>query len=305
MEEGRAAESALAQLRAQLGASVDNNATVADVVAALQSQLAGAASQNAQLASALSAAQQEVTNFKAQLAAAQGDLQTTTDSLSRNRELVSLFDQLNAVNLDDVVQGGLAAAAGSLSGALALGPLVMQGVNAGRTLLASFEQTLPVFREAMTWLGDQVLNLRLGLYTIEATARKTIGAALNGLNTVFGGFISYVLDHLPFNLGANVKATLNATQTILAGLADVLDGTDQKVLGTISPLVSEGPLDLAKTLVEPLREQTLKPAEQIVSALDEANQAFKTSLESPARLALAQRAEIHSKIEAFRQVNRL
>ena len=305
IDEGHAAEAALAELRAQLGASVDNHATVADVVAALQSQLVSATSQNAQLASALSAAQQEITHIKAQFEAAQSDLASTQERVTKQGTLLGLFDQLNGVDLDSVVQGGLSAAAGGLSTLLALGPLVTQGVEAGRSLLISFEQTLPTFREAMTWLGDQVLTLRLGLYGIESTARKTIDAALSGLNTVFGGFVSFVLDHLPFNLGANVKATLNATLTVLTGLVDVLDGTDTKVLGAISPLVSEGPQDLAKTLVEPLREQTLKPAEQIVSALGEADQTFKTALESPARLALAQRAEIRARIAAYREVNRL
>jgi len=305
MEEGAAAEAALAELRAQLGASTPGSATVADVVAALQSQLASATGQNGQLASALSTTQQEIANLKSQLAAAQGNLGAATDSLNKHRELVTLFDQLNGVDLDGVLQGGLAAAAGGLSTALALGPLVTQGVTLGRNLLASFEQTLPGLRDAMTWLGDQVLRLRLGLYAIEAAARQTINAALSGIATVFGGFISFVLDYLPFNIGANVKATLNATQSLLTGLVEVLDGTDQKVLGIISPLVSAGPQDLAKTLVEPLREQSLKPAGQLVMALGEADQTFKASLESPARLALAQRAEIRARIAAYRQSNRL
>ena len=296
MDKGAAAEAALADLRAQLGAAADGSATVADVVAALQSQLASALSQNTQLAGALSATQQEIAAMKSQLG-------TTTDQLARHKELVSLYDQLEAAGLDSVVQSGLSAAAGGLSAALGLGPVVAEGLTAAGSLLDNFEQTLPTLREAMTWLGDQTVSLRLSLYAIETAARRTINAALTGLTSVFGGFASFVLDHLPFNIGGNVRATLDATQALFGGLTAALDGADEKVLGAISPLVSEGPQDLSRTLVTPLREKAFAPAGQMVSALSEANKTFVEALESPARVALSQRADVRARLAAFRQTN--
>jgi hypothetical protein len=122
---------------------------------------------------------------------------------------------------------------------------------------------------------------------------------------VFGGFVSYVLDHLPFNIGGNVRATLTATQDLLVNVEEAAADMSTQVLDRISKYVSDGPQNWKRTLVTPLRNKTLTPAANLLSALAEADTAFTTALHEPVTAALDQRAQIRAQIAALRAANQL
>lgn len=312
LEGGSVSELAVSNLQEQLEAAqaaqaaLDlSNAALQTQLTALQGQLASATGQNAQLASALSITQQEATDIKTQLAAAQTQLSDSTTQLSKHQELASLYTQLEGVDLDTVVTTGLAAMSTGLGTLSGLAPVLHQGLVLARTLLISFEQALPDLQDAMTWLGDQVLNIRLNLYAIENAAQRTINQAVNGLTEVFGEFANFVLDNLPFNIGDKVRETLATLQSLLNGLVDMADGTDEKVLGRISRRVGDGPQGWKRTLVKPMRDKTLASVEQMLTAITEAETTFTTNLNDPAQAALKERTALKEKIVAFREANGL
>src|SRR5438876_12008470 len=110
-----------------------------------QSQLAAAATQNVQLAGAVNAAQQEAGDLKANLAVAQTALATATQRLARSKELITLYNQLDGVGLDNVVASGLGVVGGALAGVAGPAGLLRDGVDAAHGLLTNFEQVLPNF----------------------------------------------------------------------------------------------------------------------------------------------------------------
>jgi|GEM_PF-1113039 len=312
LEAGSVSEVAVSNLQAQLEAAqaaqatLDlSNAALQKQLTDLQGQLASTTGQNAQLASALSTTQQEATDLKTQLATAQTQLSDTHLQLTKHQELTGLYDQLEGVDLDTVVTTGLVAMSTGLGAVSGLAPVLREGLALARTLLISFEQALPDFQEAMTWLGDQVLNLRLNLFAIENAAQRTVDQAISGLTEVFGEFANFVLDHLPFNIGGKVRETLSTIQQLLNGLTDMADGTDEKVLGRISKRVSDGPQSWKRTLVKPIREKTLSPIERMLIAITDAETTFTTDLNDPAQTALEQRTALKEKIADFRAANGL
>ena len=175
----------------------------------------------------------------------------------------------------------------------------------GFVQLVAFEQVLPDFNGAMTWLGEQVVKLKVGLWTVESSAQATSNAALGGLTAAFGGFVGFVLDHLPFNIGDKVRGTLGSVQTVLGSLTEMTDAAPDKVLLKISKHVDDGPQSWKNTLVTPLREQTLAPADQVLAAVNGAGNAFTTSLKDPATAAIAQREALRQQIAAYRAANNI
>ena len=272
---------------------------------ALQTQLNAVLSQKVELTAALSTAQQETADLKTQLTNQQAELEAVNSQLAKSKELIGLYELLDGVNLDAAVEAGLAAVSGGLTTSLGLTPALREGLIKARDLLAEFEQSLPDIQEAMNWVGEQVVILKLGLYAIEAAAQRTVNELLTGLEAAFGGFVKFILDHLPFGLGENVKHTLAATQTLLVSLPGVADGLNEKVLGKISPHVNAGAKHWKRTLVEPIREQALSPAEALLQQLSETNTAFVNALQEPAQTALQQRVDLRKKIAAFRTANNL
>jgi hypothetical protein len=305
LDQGARAEAAVQALQTQLAAASSANAsldvsaaTLQSQVAQLQGQLNAAISQNAELAATLSTAQTESTDLRAQLDAASAQL-------ARYKELAGLYDLLEGVNLDLVAQTGLTAMAAGLAATLGGAAVLGDGLTAARDLLAKFEKTLPDFDAAMEWLGEQVVALKVGLFAIESAAQKTINKVITGLEQTFGGFAEFVLDHLPFNIGANVRKTLSATQDLLAGVLTLSDDLTDNVLGKISKYVGDGPQGWKTTLVKPLNEKALTPTEQMLASLKQADATFAASLRDPVTAALAQRTLIREQIAALRSAHKL
>ncbi len=274
-------------------------------VADLQSQLAFASSQNAQLATDLSSAQARSTELEAQFVATQSQLDATNAQLARSKELIALFDQLEGVGLDGATQSGLAAVAGGLSAAAGHVPTLRQGVAMARSLLDDFELTLPNFQTTLNWLGEQIVNLKVTLSAIELSAQHTLNATIAGAAAAFGGLIKFVLDHLPFNIGQSVEDTLANTQALLTRLPTVLSGAEDKFLVGLGQHLGEGQKGWRRSLVAPVREQTLAPADQLLAAVEEANTQFAASLNDPVQTALARRAALRQTIAAFRTANNI
>jgi hypothetical protein len=270
-----------------------------------QTQLAAAASQNVQLAGAVSAAQQEANDLKAKLAAAQTALDTANEHLAVGNQLIGLYNQLEAVGLDNVVATGLGVLGGALAGVAGPAALLRDGLDAAHGLLTAFEQVLPNFSGAMAWLGEQVVKIKVALWAVETTAQQTANSTLSGVTAVFGGFVGFVLDHLPFNIGANVRKTLSEVQTLLEGVTAMADQAPDQVLLKISRYVDDGPHGWKQAMVTPLRVNTLAPAGDVLAAVSGASAAFQTSLHEPASAALQERQVLRDQIASFRSAHGL
>jgi hypothetical protein len=265
-----------------------------------QTQLAAATSQNTQLAGAVNAAQHEADDLKSKLASAQAALEAANERLARSKELISLYNQLEGAGLDNVVSSGLGVVGGVLAGVAGPAALLRDGVDAAHGLLNNFEQVLPNFSGAMAWLGEQVVKIKVALWAVETSAQQTANSTLSGLTAVFGGFVGFVLDHLPFNIGANVRKTLSEVQSLLEGVTAMSDQAPDQVLLKISRYVGDSPQGWQQAMVKPLRNNTLAPADQVLAAVSGASEAFKTSLNEPANAALQQRQVLRDQIANFR-----
>lgn len=304
------AAASLADLRLQLDSANAGRAalelsysTLQAQAADWQAQLSAAASQNAQLSGALSTAQTDNANLQNQLASVQAALDAANARLGQSTALVDLYAQLDAVGLDGVVEGGLGMVTGALAAVGGPAAALRSGVDAARGLLATFEATLPEFKDAMAWLGEQVVRLKVGLWSVESTAQATANSAVTGLVAAFGGFAGFVLDHLPFNIGEKVRQTLGAVQGVLTGTNDLASQAPDKVLLKISKHVEDGPQHWSQTLVAPLNAQTLTPANDVLTSVAGAESTYTTSLKDPATNLIAQRRALREQIAAYRAAN--
>ncbi len=268
-----------------------------------QAQLALANSQNAQLSTSLTAAQQEAAGLQGQLGTAQAALDTANVKVTRTGELVGLFEQLEAVGLDGAIEGGLSTVSGALLGLLTPAGALRGGLDSARGLLANFELSLPDFAGAMAWLGERVVQLKVGLWSVESSAQETAGTALAGMASAFSGFVGFVIDHLPFNIGTKVRATLASTESVLTHVNEMTDNAADKVLLKISQKVEDGPQSWKRTLVEPLKAEALNRADEVLAAVSSTDAAYQTALKAPAETALQQRRALREQIAAFRANN--
>lgn len=306
------AHSVIAQLQSQLAAAQFEKttlegsfATLNQQVLTLDSQLGAATTQNAQLATSLTDSQKESETLKNQLAELQFKLTGAEGKLIEYKDLIGLYDQLENVGLDTLAQNGLQTAAGGLTSALGLLPLVQTGLQSARGLLDEFEKVLPDFHDGLTWLSGQIINLKLGLFALEKAAQTTLTNAATGVVAVFGGFITFVLDYLPFDIGKQTRAAFDNAQSVITQTSEMTARTDDRVFNKMSRYVSDGPNNWQKKLVSPLREQTMAPTDQLLTAVNDAHTTFNTALSAPVQAALEQRAGLRQKIVEHRVAHAL
>jgi hypothetical protein len=307
LSDKEAALAAMQQFQAQVADARQQNLSLDAIVTSLQGQvaqldaeLAATTSQNAQLANALTAAQQEALSAKTQLAEAQAKLEAAEARLTQFQDLITLYEQLESVGLDTLAQDGLKSAAAGLATAMGVTPLVQSGVQTAASLLDEFEKLLPAFNAGLAWLSEQMIQLKLNLHSLERTAKTTLAEAATGVVAVFGGFIKFVLDYLPFNIGQQTRAAFGAAQAVIVNTADVAAQTDAQLLEPVWRYVSGGPNSWEKQLVRPLREQTLLPARRLAAAVEQAQATFDATLQTPLQTALEQRAQIKARIKEQR-----
>lgn len=270
-----------------------------------QTRLAAATAQNGQLASAVNAAQQDANDLKSKLTSVQGALTAANDRLARSQDLIGLYNQLDGVGLDNLLSSGLGVVGGALAGVAGPAAFLRAGVDAAHGLLTDFEQVLPNFSSAMAWLGQQVVNTKVGLWAVEMSAQQAANSTVSGLTAVFGGFVGFVLDHLPFDIGANVRKTLTEVQNLLDGVTAMSDQAPDQVLLKISRYVDDGAQGWRQAMITPIRNNTLAPADQVLVAVSGASQTFKTSLNDPAVAALQKRQALRDQIASFRATHNL
>ncbi|MCS6909903.1 MAG: hypothetical protein NZM11_04965 [Anaerolineales bacterium] len=307
LSEKEAALAAAQQLQAQVADARLHNQSLDALITSLQgrvaqldAELAAATSQNAQLANALTAAQQEALSAKTQLVEAQTKLKAAEARLAEFQDLIGLYEQLESVGLDTLAQDGLKLAAGGLATAMGVTPLVQSGVQTATSLLDEFEKLLPTFNAGLGWLSEQVIQLKLNLLTLERAAKTTLAEAATGVVAVFGGFIKFVLDYLPFNIGERTRAVFSVVQAVIVNTSDVASQIDAQLLEPLWRYVSGGPNSWEKQLVKPLREQTLLPASRLASAVEQAQATFDAALQTPLQAALQQRIQLKTKIAEHR-----
>lgn len=300
------------ELRAQLLAALEANALLQTEAAATKSNLTLAVDQNAQLVTTLSAAQTEAAGLQTQVATLQSQLEATAQQLeaanvqaAKAQTLIAMYEQLESLGLDALTQEGLARMGQQLLTTIESLPVVRDGLALARSLLDNFEETLPAWEESLNWLSEQLGWLTAGLGLIEQAAGQVISATFTGLTEIFHGFVNFILEHLPFNIGTRASETLNTTQVVIARLPSVVGDADAKIVQSFKARVGQGDEGWSRTLIRPLRERALSPADKLAASVKDTEATFASALKTPLEATLEQRAALRAAIAQFRAENQL
>lgn len=300
------------ELRAQLLTALESNTTLQGEVSAAKSNLTIAVDQNTQLVTTLSGAQAESATLKTQVATLQSQLDVTglqleaaNAQIAKAQTLIALYDQLESLGFDDLTRAGLTDMGQQLLTTVESLPVVREGLALARTLLNDFEETLPGWDERLDWVSEQLGWLSAGLGLIEQAAGQVISSTFTGITEIFQGFVNFILEHLPFNIGIRTSETLNTTQAVIARLPSVLGDLDTRVVKSFKARVGQGEDGWGHTLIRPLREKALSPADRLAAALKDTETTYATALKAPVEAALAQRATLRAAIQKFRTENQM
>jgi len=272
-------------------------------IEALQAQLAEAQSERLALRAQLDAAQVEI----GRLAGERDTLSVNQEVLSAEAEqarreadrlgqVVSLYEQMDAVGLDNVVAAGMGPLGMMLMGLQGGRLLLESGVQEAARLLATVEVQSPAIANGLLWLENQVAALSLLLQQLENALRDVL-SPVEPITTQIGNFIGQIIDMLPFGVGQHIRAGLEAIGLILTHIPELVASINPMFLTPLRQWVSpDGDKGLVPEVVRPISANLVNPAQQVAESVSALETTYNDQLKTPVEQALVTRAQIRSMI---------
>ncbi len=278
-----------------------NNSAATELFA----QLAAVQAENVRLQAKLDAAERRLQtdhsgNEQAELL--RMELDSTTQQVSLLSGLVALYEQLEAVDLGEILDQGLASVTTGITSLLDDVPTLSEGIEAGRQALDELEDHIPALENGRRWIDDQISRLQTYHSLIEALLISIVDATGPFLQ-MLNEWVQKILKWLPFGIGQQTSDLMQAISNLLMETPQTVDGLGNNVGRPMDKWLKEdnGEVPLRQNLVKPLRERVLSKAEQTIVQVQQVNNVYQTQLAEPAQTAANNQGAIRNLIADYRQ----
>ncbi len=224
------------------------------------------------------------------------------DEIARLQGLVDLYERLDGVGLDAIVQGGMAAV-GLLFGGLELGA---NGLKSGLELvekgLLSLEKAFPIIQAGIEWVEKGVSALAGGIDALQSTLGRVVDKA-SPITEALGDFASFILDKLPFGIGDQVRSVLETLSNLVGGIPELIEGINTHLLEPLRQdwFSTEEGKGLDDTLLKPLVEHVFDPLEALLGDLAGLIDTWQQKLVAPSQRAIEERTMIRDQIAQYKK----
>ncbi len=278
----------------------------------LFSQLVAAQADNMRLQAELVAAQRKIESLQAGTApgdvmqAMQTELDSTYNRLGIMAGLVTLYEQLDAGDIETAIDNGLTAVGETLSGLLDHLPTLSEGVAMGEQFLAELEAQVPLVDSGRQWLAHQLEKLGGYLDAVEQVLQEAatrVGSFLD----LLGDWFKELLKWLPFGIGSHAMLVMDALTTLLNETPHTINGLRANVAEPLDLWLAEeeGQKRIHRRFITPLRQKTMGPIMPAIAQAEQVNATYQAQLAEPARQAIANRRQMRQLIAQYRQDNQL
>jgi hypothetical protein len=278
------------------GAAVGSGGEPADVaalyerVAELEYQLASVTAERDQLLSDLTSGDTEYQRLHAQLEETQAELEEL-------RNINGLWQTMDQIGLDGLLRAAITLVGNSLTAFLAVLGLMQSGVAKGQSVIAKFINSLPGPQAGIRWLQERASRLADDLEWLGEQVENVVEAT-GPLTQKITEFILWILDRLPFGAGDKARAGMDAMETVINSLPNLIDGINTSVLEPLAVWFdADDDGNLAGILLDPIAENLVEPARETLSEFTTFQKAYEDELASPALAALDERDAIRSQIQ--------
>lgn len=240
----------------------------------------------------------QVVNTRAEeaLAAAESEV-------ARLQGLVDLYERIEKVGLDGVLQTGMVAVAAPLEVVQRGAETLKMGLEIVEAGVLSLRDALPSASEAFSWLRARVSSLADGIERLKSAVDKLLDKVTdNPVAAQLAEALKWVLDRLPFQWGEKVKDAFDGLVELIGRTDDLVRDVNSRLLQPVEErwFSGEDGMGLGTTFLDPLVNSVLDPLEALLGKLAGLVDAWQTKLMAPAQQALEERERVRTEIVAYR-----
>lgn len=220
--------------------------------------------------------------------------------------LVSLYEQLESIDLEETVDAGLATLGGSISALVGQLPDVDQALAAGQQALADLEAEIPLVDSGRRWLDAHLDRLGQSMESLETVLRDAVDE-IGPLLQMLSQWFEKVLKWLPFGMGATAAAVVEAATGLLGATPQAISGLRTNVSQPLDLWLKEenGEQPIRSRLVRPLREKTIASAAKLSLKAGEVETTYRSDLSQPVSNVIQTRRQVRELIAAYRNQHQI
>ncbi|MCS7179349.1 MAG: twin-arginine translocation signal domain-containing protein [Anaerolineae bacterium] len=212
------------------------------------------------------------------------------------RQILALYQELEALGLDDQVKRGANAVASLLEGVRDLAARLLEAMKGVRKALLDFQSRFPSLQSGLRWLRDALLVLSQRLTALENGINEAMGLSSPVQETV-GGFLANILDRLPVPFAREVRGGLERMGEVVSLLPTLTQGIYTRVLEPLDDWFSQrADAGLNGWIVNPLLHTVLDPAQMLAERVLELATTWEEQLAAPTRQTIVRREQIRAEI---------
>ncbi len=223
------------------------------------------------------------------------------DEAAALRQIVALYEEMDATGLDEQMARGLAVVGRLAEGGRALAAGLLAAVEETRSALISFRSRFPSLQSGFRWLQENLTTLSQRLLGLENAVNQALG--LSGpIAETLGGFLADLLDRLPYATGQQVYGALERIGEVVTAVPDLIQGLYTRILEPMDGWFSSRPdAGLNGWFVTPLLTTVLDPAREVAQKVLTLTEEWENNVAGPARQSLARRAMLREEIGRLRR----
>ncbi len=231
-------------------------------------------------------------------------VEDAAEEVARLLGLLDLYEELEKINLDAIIEKGLAAAALPLAALEAGARALKSGLEWAERALLTVAEAIPTAEEALLWLEARVSALADAIESLENSVALALERATdNAVGEAIKEFATKVLDALPFGLGDKFRAALDGLVTLVTSIDDLVEGINTKLLEPLRQNWFSGAEDegVSGTFFDPLVKNILDPLEEHLDHFATLADTWQTELATPAQQAMTTRASLRAEIDRYKE----
>lgn len=292
---------------------VENPAAAAQ----LQEQLAQVSSEKLQLQTEVDSLKQQLTSTEAtlseklgQITELEAQLEATTKGRAAALGLVTLYEQLQDVDIAATVQSGLKAVGDAWDEFVEEIPTASDGLVQASALITEFDGQLPLFQSARTWLSIRLELLRQDNNILQEVLKGFIDP-IGPILEMLGRWFDEVRKWVPSRFLETANQVIDSLMVMVAGVPLTIEGAESNVTTVLDGWFGDDENDDARNpiirnrLFQPLVSQTLPHALTMLQKTRIAKQKYEADLVTQVLETLNHRHAVEAQILEYRERNNL
>lgn len=224
--------------------------------------------------------------------------------LTKLRALVALYEQLEKVGLDAILQTGMNIVRGALDTIKGGTSFLRNGVTAVETALKNFQTMLDGLQTAANAAGQVLDDLSQKFHAAEGLVIAVLGTALPLADSI-AGFFNSLLDKIPFGVGDNIRSAVKALTDLIRAIPATIDTVTNQLLKALHDnfFSANGDPAVKSNLIDPIENSVLQPLKKLLDDIETLISRWETDFTQPIQSALDERSKIRQQIAQYKQQN--